>query len=157
MAEKKQKLELLVNQAPVTLELLSDPVVGESSYGEYCLLNVKKPSGEEFSLFAPTELLDQMKALHKGNKIEVAKLAEKNGNKLVTKYDLKLISNGNGKKASDTENNTVARDNYFDIMLASYLDALRIQENLNGMVDVNKIAVCLFIARSKVNANGLGG
>ena len=150
-------MELQVNQAPVTLELLSDPVVGESSYGEYCLLNVKKPNGEEYSLFAPTELLNQMKVLHKGNKIEIAKLAEKNGSKLLTKYDLKVISNGNGKKVSENDIGTIARDNYFDIMLASYLDALRIQENLNGMVDVNKIAVCLFIARSKVNANGLGG
>jgi len=94
--------------------------------------------------------------LHKGNKVEITKLAEQKGSKIVTKYDLKVISNGNGKKVSDNETGSVAKDNYFDIMLASYLDALRIQENLN-MVDVNKIAICLFIARSKVNANGLGG
>jgi hypothetical protein len=91
-----------------------------------------------------------LKGLHKGNKVEITKLAEQKGSKIITKYDLKVISNGNGKKVSDNDAGTVARDNYFDTMLASYLDALRIQENLNGMVDVNKIAVCLFIARSKV-------
>lgn len=155
MAEKKQKLELLVNQAPVTLELLSEPVVGESSYGEYCLLNVKKPSGEEFSLFAPTELLDQMKALHKGNKIEVAKLAEKNGNKLVTKYDLKVISNGNGSNGKTEP--TSGNDNYYQLMLQSCRDAVRIQNELGGLMDAKSVAVTLFIARSKLNGNGYGG
>ena len=82
--------------------------------------------------------------------MEITKLAEQKGSKIITKYDLKVISNGNGKKVAENDTGTVARDNYFDIMLASYLDALRIQENLNGMVDVNKIAVCLFIARSKM-------
>ena len=118
---------------------------------------VKQGNNEEYNFFAPEELHEQMKGLHKGNKVEITKLAEQKGSKIMTKYDLKVISNGNGKKVSDNETGSVQRDNYFDIMLASYLDAMRIQENLNGMIDVNKIAVCLFIARSKVNANGLGG
>jgi hypothetical protein len=155
--EKKPKLELQVNQVPVTLELLSDPVIGESTYGQYCLLNVKKPNGEEYSLFAPAELLNQMKSLHMGNKIEIAKKAEQKGTKIVTSFDFKIISKGNGKKVADNDSGSVPKDNYFDIMLASYLDALKIQENLNGMVDVNKISICLFIARSKVNPNGFGG
>ncbi|MDR3665580.1 MAG: hypothetical protein P4L35_01940 [Ignavibacteriaceae bacterium] len=146
---------------PMGLELLfEEPVVGQSTYGDYYLYAVKQGNNEEYNFFAPEELHEQMKGLHKGNKVEITKLAEQKGSKIITKYDLKLIANGNGngsKKVSDTEPNTIARDNYFDIMLASYLDALRIQENLNGMVDVNKIAVCLFIARSKVNANALGG
>ncbi|MDR3665666.1 MAG: hypothetical protein P4L35_02370 [Ignavibacteriaceae bacterium] len=156
MAERK-KLDLKLNQ-PATLELLfEEPVVGQSTYGDYYLYAVKQGNNEEYNFFAPEELHEQLKGLHKGNKVEITKLAEQKGSKIITKYDLKVISNGNGKKVSDSETNTVARDNYFDIMLASYLDALRIQENLNGMVDVNKIAVCLFIARSKVNANALGG
>ena len=141
-----------------SLELLFEvPVVGNSSYGQYYLYAVKQGNNEEYNFFAPEELHEQMKGLHKGNKVEITKLAEQKGSKIITKYDLKLISNGNGKIVSDNDTSSVQRDNYFDIMLASYLDALRIQENLNGMVDVNKIAVCLFIARSKVNANGLGG
>lgn len=145
---------------PITCELLSDPFVGESSYGEYCLLNVKRPSGDEFSLFAPQELFEQMKVLKKGYKFEVTKLAEQKGSKILTKYDFKIMQSGNGNgnnKVSNNDASSVAKDNYFDIMLASYLDSMRIQENLNGMVDVNKIAICLFIARSKVNPNGYGG
>ena len=154
---ERKKLDLKLNQK-TSLELLFEvPVVGNSSYGQYYLYAVKQGNNEEYNFFAPEELHEQMKDLHKGNKVEITKLAEQKGSKIITKYDLKVISNGNGTKLSETETNTVARDNYFDIMLASYLDALRIQENLNGMVDVNKIAVCLFIARSKVNANGLGG
>ena len=156
MAERK-KLDLKLNQK-TSLELLFEvPVVGNSSYGQYYLYAVKQGNNEEYNFFAPEELHEQMKGLHKGNKVEITKLAEQKGSKIITKYDLKLISNGNGKIVSDNDTSSVQRDNYFDIMLASYLDALRIQENLNGMVDVNKIAVCLFIARSKVNANGLGG
>jgi hypothetical protein len=154
---ERKKLDLKLNQ-PATLELLfEEPVVGQSTYGDYYLYAVKQGNNEEYNFFAPVELHEQMKGLHKGNKVEITKLAEQKGSKIITKYDLKIISNGNGKKISDNETVSVQRDNYFDIMLASYLDALRIQENLNGMVDVNKIAVCLFIARSKVNANGLGG
>ena len=32
---------------------------------------------------------------------------------------------------------------------------LNIQEKLNGMVDVNRIAITLFIARSKISGNSL--
>ena len=149
MADRK-KLELQLNR-PIAIEMLfNEPVVGNSAYGQYYLYAVKQGNNEEYNFFAPEELHEQMKGLHKGNKVEVTKLAEQKGSKIITKYDLKVISNGNGKKESDNDSSIVAKDNYFDIMLASYLDALRIQENLNGMVDVNKIAVCLFIARSKV-------
>jgi len=97
--------------------------------------------------------------MKKGYNFEITKLAEQKGNKIVTKYDFKVISsgNGNGKIVSDNDTVSIVKDNYFDIMLTSYQDSLKIQENLNGMVDVNKIAICLFIARSKVTANGLGG
>jgi hypothetical protein len=156
MADRK-KLDLKLNQPAVLEMLFETPVVGNSSYGQYYLYAVKQGNNEEYNFFAPEELHEQMKELHKGNKVEITKLAEQKGSKIITKYDIKIISNGNGKKVSDTETKTVPRDNYFDIMLASYLDALRIQESLNGILDVNKIAVCLFIARSKVNANGLGG
>jgi len=146
--------------SPVTLELLFDtPVVGQSTYGEYYLYAVKQGNNEEYNFFAPEELHEQLKELHKGNKVEITKSAEQKGSKIVTKFDLRVISNGNGngKKVSDNDAGSIAKDNYFDIMLASYLDSMRIQENLNGMVDVNKIAICLFIARSKVNPNGYGG
>src|SRR5664280_1884140 len=126
MMSERKKLDLKLNQ-PATLELLfEEPVVGNSTYGEYYLYAVKQGNNEEYNFFAPEELHSEMKNLHKGNKVEITKLAEQKGSKIITKYDLKVISNGNGKKVSDTETNTLARDNYFDIMLASYLDALKI-------------------------------
>jgi hypothetical protein len=48
-------------------------------------------------------------------------------------------------------------DNYFDIMLQSCRDAIKIQNELGGMMDAKSLAVTLFIARSKVNGNGFGG
>jgi hypothetical protein len=158
MADRK-KLDLKLN-SPVTLELLfNEAIIGNSTYGEYYLYAVKQGNNEEYNFFAPEELHEQLKILHKGDKVEIIKSAEQKGSKIVTKYDLKVISNGNGNgnKVSNNDAGPVAKDNYFEIMLASYLDSMRIQENLNGMVDVNKIAICLFIARSKVNPNGYGG
>src|ERR1035437_4762183 len=100
---ERKKLELKLNQ-PATLELLfEEPVVGQSTYGDYYLYAVKQPNNEEYNFFAPEELHEQMKGLHKGNKVEIVKLAEQKGSKIVTSYNFKLISNcnGNGKKVSD--------------------------------------------------------
>lgn len=135
--------------------MFDDPVVGQSTYGEYFLYAVKQGNNEEYNFFAPEELHEQLKGLHKGDKVEITKSAEQKGSKIVTKFDLKLISNGNGKQKDPIP--SVNADTYFLAMLSSYQDALKIQEQLNGMVDVNRIAITLFIARSKVNGNGYGG
>jgi len=151
-------LELQLNQ-PVVLELLFDqPVVGNSSYGEYYLYAIKQGNNDEYNFFAPEELHEQMKGLHKGSKVEIIKKAEQKGNKILSTYNLKVLSNGNGngKKVSDNDADSVVKDNYFLIMQESFEDALKIQEKITG-VDVSKIAVCLFIARSKVSPNSLGG
>ena len=145
--------------------LFDEPVVGQSRFGEYYLYSVKDRKGEEYSFFAPDELHEKMKQLHKGNKVEVTKLAEQNGKKILTKYDLKLVRNGtqptqpnrpknNNEPKSNSNNNNNIKDTYFEAMLSSYEDAIKIQEKLNGMVDVNRIAITLFIARSKINGNG---
>ena len=149
MAERK-KLELELNRTQ-SLELLFDePMVGQSRYGEYYLYSVKNGTDEEYSFFAPAEVNDQIKSLRKGDRFEITKLAEQKGTKIITKYEVKV------KQQTPTNNNNhqVQKDNYFDAMLTSYQDALKIQEQLNGMVDVNRIAITLFIARSKINNNG---
>ena len=154
MADRK-KLELQLNQ-PAALELLfDDPVVGQSQYGDYYLYAVKQGNGQEYSFFAPDEVHDKIKTLKKGSKVTITKLVEQKGTKILTKYDIQIMpisksELGNGSLVTQ-------KDNYFQVMLESYQDSLKIQEQLNGMVDVNKIAICLFIARSKVNGNGFGG
>ena len=73
--------------------LFDEPMIGQSRYGDYYLYAVKDQKGEECSFFAPDELHEKMKQLRKGNKVEITKLAEQNGKKILTKYSLKLISN----------------------------------------------------------------
>lgn len=126
--------------------LYDEPVVGNSRYGEYYLYVVKNGTGEEYSFFAPDEVHEQIKQLKKGAKFTIVKLAEQRGTKIITKYDVTIDA-----ALSDSGNNS--KDSYFEAMFASYDDAMKIQEKLNGMVDVNRIAITLFIARSK----GSGG
>jgi hypothetical protein len=126
--------------------LFDEPMVGQSRYGEYYLYTVKNGTDEEYSFFAPAEVNDQIKPLRKGDRFEITKLAEQKGTKIVTKYDVKILQRPSPPHST--------KDNYFSAMLASYQDALKIQEELNGMVDVNRIAITLFIARSKITPNG---
>ena len=127
--------------------MFDEPMVGQSRYGEYYLYSVKNGTDEEYSFFAPAEVNEQIKSLRKGDRFEITKLAEQKGTKIITKYEVKIL-----QRPSPPQNST--KDNYFNAMLASYQDALRIQEELNGMVDVNRIAITLFIARSKINFAG---
>jgi len=130
--------------------LFDEPISGKSRYGFYWMYTLKDQSGEEVLYFAPEEVNEQLKSLRKGDRFEIKKLAEQKGTKIITKYDVKV------KQQTPASSNIhqVQKDNYFDAMLNSYQDALKIQEQLNGMVDVNRIAITLFIARSKINSNG---
>lgn len=140
---ERKKLEL--DFKPVKIELMSDQcLIGTSRYGEYYLYNVRNGTGEELSYFADKDVHEKLKDLHKGDKVEICKRAEQKGTKIITSYDVKVLKN----------EAPPSKDNYYETMLASYQDALNIQEKLNGMVDVNRIAITLFIARSKINSNG---
>ncbi len=150
MPEKKPKLELELNK-PVKIELLQDqPLIGTSRYGDYTLYSVRNGNGEEYSFFPDKEVHEKLKDLKRGDKVEICKRAEQKGSKIVTSFDVKVL-NSNSSSSSPTQSN---KDNYFQTMLSSYQDAQKIQEELNGMVDVNRIAITLFIARSKISPNG---
>jgi len=147
MPEKKPKLELELNK-PVKIELLQDQcLIGTSRYGEYYLYNVRNGGNEELSYFADKEVHEQLKDLKRGDKVEISKRAEQRGTKIITSYDVNVLKN-------ETPAVSTNKDNYFQTMLSSYQDAQKIQEELNGMVDVNRIAITLFIARSKNSGNG---
>ena len=154
---QRPKLELQINK-PAELEVLFDePVVGESQYGSYNLYAVNV-NDNEYSFFAPDEVHDKLKELSKGDKAIVTKLAAQRGNKVVTAYDVKL-SSVKPKEVKEENNNPPQphTDNLFNIMLDSYRDAIRIQEELGSLVDVSRIAITLFIARSKTNSNAMNG
>lgn len=130
--------------------MFDEPISGQSRYGPYWMYTLKEQSGEEVLFFAPEEVNEQIKTLKKGDRFEITKLAEQKGTKIITKYEVKIKQ----QTPASSNNHLVQKDNYFDAMLTSYQDALKIQEQLNGMVDVNRIAITLFIARSKITPNG---
>jgi hypothetical protein len=152
--EQRNKLELKTNK-PVEIELLYDePVTGKSQYGNYFMYAVRS-EGMEYSLFAPEEVHNELKSLNKGDKAIITKLAAQRGAKIVTAYNVKVADTVQAASQSIPENvqreDTTEHDHYFNVILQSYRDGLEISRELNGMADVEKIAVTLFIARSKNN------
>ena len=134
----------------MSLELLfNEPMVGQSRYGEYYLYAVKNGTDQEYSFFAPAEVNEQIKQLSKGQRFEITKLAEQKGTKIVTSYNVKVAET---KLESPVKENT--NDNFYELMLTSCRDAVKIQNELGGLMDAKSLAVTLFIARSKINQNG---
>ena len=141
---ERKKLELELNK-PVKIELLQDQcLIGTSRYGEYYLYNVRNGGNQELSYFADKDVHEQIKNLNRGDKVEICKKAEQKGTKIITSFDVKII------KSEDLS----SKDNYYDLMLNSCRDAVRIQNELGGLMDAKSLAVTLFIARSKMNGNG---
>jgi len=131
----------------MSLELLFDePMVGQSRFGEYYLYAVKNGTDQEYSFFAPAEVNEQIKSLRKGERFEITKLAEQKGTKIVTSYKVE-------KQTPANEINKNNNDNFYDLMLTSCRDAVKIQNELGGLMDAKSLAVTLFIARSKIGYN----
>lgn len=152
MPEKKPKLELELNK-PAKIEILQDqPLIGTSRFGEYYLYNVRNGNGQEYSFFPDKEVHEKLKDLRKGDKVEICKRAEQKGSKIVTSFDVKFQLNN--IESPEKPNNKSLDDNYFELMLSSCRDAVRIQNELGGLMDAKSLAVTLFIARSKITPNG---
>ncbi|MHB1686980.1 MAG: hypothetical protein ACYCVH_06380, partial [Ignavibacteriaceae bacterium] len=102
----------------------------------------------------------------------ITKLAAQRGSKLVTVYEVRpetkavpqqsnAVSEVEPNDIEVTDDTTIEKeesqdispaDNFYETMLQCYNDAQRIQHELNGFGDAEKIAVTLFIARSKHNS-----
>jgi hypothetical protein len=130
--------------------LFDEPITGQSKFGTYCMYILRDSSGEEVLFFAPEEVNEQLKQLRKGDRFEITKLAEQKGTKIVTKYDIKI----NQKPVNEIKSNGNS-DYFYDLMLSSCRDAVKIQNELGGLMDAKSLAVTLFIARSKLNGNSL--
>ena len=134
------------------LELLFDePMVGESKYGPYYLYAVKNGSDTEYSFFAPEDVHEQIRVMHKGDRFQIVKLAEQKGSKIVTKHEVKVIAQTTQPTQPRQNSST---DNYYELMLTSCRDAVKIQNELGGLMDAKSVAVTLFIARTKSNGYG---
>jgi len=130
--------------------LYDEPMIGQSRYGEYYLYAVKNGTDTEYSFFAPAEVNDHIKSLRKGDRFEITKLAEQKGTKIVTSYKIE-------KQSPSNEIIKNSNDNFYELMLTSCRDAVKIQNELGGLMDAKSLAVTLFIARSKINQNGYAG
>ena len=119
-------------------------MVGQSRFGEYYLYAVKNGTDQEYSFFAPAEVNEQIKTLRKGERFEITKLAEQKGTKIITKYDIKILP-------TTINPQPTTNDNFYELMLTSCRDAVKIQNELGGLMDAKSLAVTLFIARSRLN------
>ncbi len=149
----------------MNIELLYDePVIGENKFGNYFLYAVKSGE-EEYSFFAPETVHGELQSFKRGEHAIITKLAANRNGKLVTTYAVEKpagmkqpYNNKAGepaKSGADASSKPAENaDRYFEIMLKSYKDALSINENLNGLIDVSKVAITLFIARSRLPFNG---
>lgn len=117
------------------------------------MYTLKEKSGEEVLYFAPEEVDEQIKSLRKGDRFEITKLAEQKGAKIVTRLDVK-VEKKNLESATNELNKSNGIDYFYDLMLTSCRDAVKIQNELGGLMDAKSLAVTLFIARSKITPNG---
>jgi len=153
---ERKKLELELNK-PTNIEMLFDqPKIGESQYGPYYLYAVRNGDGAtEYSFFAPEEVHLKLSELKKGDKALLTKQAVQKGNKVLTSYEIELApkQSQNNNPAPETPSNkteTPTNQNaYLQAMIASFEDALVIQEKFNGMANVSQIATTLCISRLK--------
>ncbi len=155
----KPKLDLQVN-IPATIKLLMDkPVTGSNAYGNWYLFGVEH-EGQEYSFFATEEVAQfaETNKLRKGDSIKVIKNLVKVGKKNQTSYQLEIINkahpatNGNGQTATNgmghANSNGQTLDDY-KIMHDCLAQGIKLQQDLGSVIDVNRIAITLFITRTK--------
>ena len=138
-----------INQ-PTHIKLLFDePIVGESKFGSYFLYACKNGDGKEYSFFAPDAVHEVLKDQKKGTEAIITKIAAQRGKKLVTTYDVQIVSTqeigSNPPPPCAEESNP-----YLENMLRSFADAQVVQKKFNG-ANTNQLAVTMFIQRTKSN------
>lgn len=168
MENQRTKLELELNEPRELMLLYDNPKTGTSSYGEWQLFALADPStGIEYSFFSPSDTVtQQLIQFNAGDKVRIVKTAKQIGKTVVTDYSVtsanggplksKLNGNGHGQAAA-AQTEVSASDAFFRILEFCYADAIRLQERFNGMVDVNRLAITMFISRSKTNGHALAG
>lgn len=145
---ERPKMELPVNQATKIKLLFDDCAEGNSKFGKYFLYAVVNGDGNsEYSLFAPELLHDQLKKFKKGDELLVTKLAAQRGTKLVVAYDV--------VKQEKQPEETIATRNSEDDFLYSAMEksleqSISLAKKFNS-VPIDKLAISLFIARTKGN------
>ena len=140
-------MELQLNQ-PMKVRLLKNkPYAGKSEYGSYLLFSVEV-DGEERALFVDADVNKKIQDLNvqSGDQIMLTKIAVPNGTKVKSEVLVELIEH---QKRTQS---TVSGDSLKQIMEQSLREAVEITRSVQGVPfqneDIQKIASCLFIART---------
>lgn len=152
----RPKLELVLN-TPVKVKLLKQqPYVGSSAYGDYTLYSVEH-EGEERAFFATPESHQALSALalRAGDEVVLKKVAFQDGRKASSRIVVeKVVKPLQSVSVRSPEVPTTrSLDNLKDVMERSLQEAVDITRSVQGVPfqneDIQKIASCLFIARTK--------
>jgi hypothetical protein len=133
---------------PMKVRLLKNkPYAGKSEYGSYLLFSVEV-DGEERALFVDADVNKKIQDLNvqSGDQIMLTKIAVPNGTKVKSEVLVELIEH---QKRTQS---TVSGDSLKQIMEQSLREAVEITRSVQGVPfqneDIQKIASCLFIART---------
>lgn len=166
---QRPKIEIQVNTSTEIELLYDDAIIGRNEYGDYFLYAVRS-KGQEYSLFAHPEVHQALSKLSKGDRAIITKLVSQRGSRYIVRWDVQPVKQTEIDNSIDTDDLITGKineqshdeipslkDNLYMILRSSYIDALELQKELNGMIDIEKAAITLFIARSKVNVSNSNG
>ena len=155
----RPKLELVLNK-PVTVKILKDkPFEGSSSYGTYVLYSVEH-EGKEKAFFATPEAHEVLSSLPLkiGDEVILRKMPFQDGRKVGSKIGVEHIAKAIPvpQEVIPEPAVTTKGDLLKSIMERSLQEAVDITRSVQGIPfqneDIQKIASCLFIARTKNGA-----
>jgi len=157
---EKTKLELEINKPVLVKKMYDDPIIGESQYGKYYLYTFMGTDKKLYSFFANDIVHEKLKTFAKNEAIELIKLAAVRGKATVTEIAISKYNGSNGKalpakkaeKSSPPESppdNDNTNDSMFQLMVKSLQDSIQMQKLLDSKIDIERIGITLFIARSK--------
>ena len=129
---------------PTKLRLLKNkPYEGKSDFGIYHLYSIER-DGLEMAYFATPELSQKIQALGvtAGSEIMLTKVAVLNGKKASADVLVEVVN-----KQTRTQT-PVSGDSLKQIMEQCLKDSIEITRSLQVPLDIQKIASCLFIART---------
>ncbi len=143
----KPKLELQVN-TPIKIRLLQDkPATGESSVGRWWLYNIEDELHTEYSFFAPEPVQQYIESNHlsRGDELQITKLLTKNGKANVVDYRIDLITKAPVAPVPQAN----GKPDDIRIMRDCLISAIELQKELGSVVDVNRVGLSLYIAKTK--------
>jgi hypothetical protein len=133
---------------PTKLRLLKNkPYEGKSEFGVYHLYSVEQ-NGEEKAYFATPELSLKIQELgvKAGDEVVLTKIAVPDGKKAKSQVLVEAVSNHSRTQTP------VGGDSLKEVMMKCLQEAIEITRSVQGVPfqteDVQKIASCLFIART---------